>query len=175
VLVSGPVTAPKVLDRRRIELCDPGVPASTQPYHAGMGKLQIDETKVDRLRKVIQRAADRSVQMLLDGYRQAGHSIVAAGLVVGSDIDPARITNPHIRAHALEGRLFRGVLEDALQSRDLKCSVIVERHIYEQAAKTLHRSDADLKRWLTQLGQALDGPWRSDEKTACLAALLALA
>jgi hypothetical protein len=37
-----------------------------------------------------------------------------AGLVVGSDSDPAVIMNPHIRVHAAEGRLFRTVIEQAL-------------------------------------------------------------
>jgi hypothetical protein len=95
--------------------------------------------------------------------------------VVGSDIDPARISNPHIRAHALEGRLFRTVLEDALRSHGLTCLVIVERTIYKQAAKILQRSEQDLKRLVAQLGRNLNGPWRADEKTACLAAWLALA
>ena len=40
----------------------------------------------------------------MKAYRAAGHEVRSAGLVVGSEIDPAKITNPHIRAHALEGR-----------------------------------------------------------------------
>jgi hypothetical protein len=35
------------------------------------------------------------------------------GIVVGSIIDPATIANPHIRAHAQEGQLFRTVVETA--------------------------------------------------------------
>src|SRR5207247_3327661 len=37
VLVAGPARAPRVVDRRTIELSDPAVPASRQPYHAVMG------------------------------------------------------------------------------------------------------------------------------------------
>jgi hypothetical protein len=175
ILLQGPVEAPQVLDQRKIELCDPAVPESRQPYHAAMGKLETDNAKITRRRTVVTQAAERSVEELLAAYRSAGHTIGAAALVVGSVIDPAKITNPHIRAHALEGQLFRTVLEDALRSHGLACSVFVERTIYKQAAKILQRSEQNLKRLMTQLGQNLDGPWRADEKTACLAAWLTLA
>ena len=175
VLVGGSMESPQVLDRRAIDLCDLALAESRQPYHAAMGKLETDEAKVNRRRKVVSEAANRSITDLMKDYHNAGHRAGAAALVVGSDIDPARISNPHIRAHALEGRLFRTVLEDALRSVGLSCSVIVERKVYSQAAKILKRREEDLKRSLAQLGRQVGGPWRADEKTACLAAWLALA
>jgi hypothetical protein len=174
ILVAGSVRSPQVLDRRAIALCDPAIPESRQPYHAGMGMLETDEAKVQRRREIIVRAAKRSVTDLMKDYRKAGHEIRTIGLVVGSVIDPAKVTNPHIRAHALEGQLFRTVLEEAMRSSGLSCLVIVEREVYARAAKVLSRSEADLKRSVAQLGRSLGGPWRADEKTACLAAWLAL-
>ncbi len=175
VLVAGPIPSPRLLDRRTINLCDPSIPESRQPYHARMGTLETDEAKLEQRRRVVIQAASRSVTELLGDYRNAGHSIRAAGLVIGSDIEPAKITNPHIRAHALEGRLFRAALEDALSSAGLSCLVIVERNAYTHAAQVLRRPAEDLKRTVAQLGRSLSGPWRSDEKTASLAAWLALA
>jgi hypothetical protein len=175
VLVCGPVESPQVHDRRTIDLCDPAVPASRQPHHAAMGTLQTDEDKVERLRKIITRAADRSVTELLRDWRDRGDRIRVAGLVVGSEIDPATVANPHIRAHALEGRLFRTVLEDALRSCGVSSSVIVERNAYAHAAEVLGRPVDELKKDVATLGRALGGPWRADEKTATLAAWLALA
>jgi hypothetical protein len=140
-----------------------------------MGTLETDEAKVKRRRQVIVEATNRSATELVQDYRNAGHQLRSVALVVGSDIDPARITNPHIRAHALEGRLFRTVLEEAVHSCGLACTVIVERHAYKQAAETLKRSEKDLKRLVAELGRSLNGPWRADEKTATLAAWLALA
>jgi hypothetical protein len=171
VLVAG--SSPEVLDCRTIQLCDPAVPESRQPYHAGMGRHETDETKINQRREVVVRAANASVTELLADYRRAGHRITTAALVVGSETDPARITNPHIRAHALEGQLFRTVLENALKANGLTCSAIVERHLYSRAAKILSRSEGELKRVVGQLGRHLDGPWRADEKAACLAAWLA--
>ncbi|HEV3449048.1 MAG TPA: hypothetical protein VG099_30715 [Gemmataceae bacterium] len=175
VLLTGSVKIPQVRDRRRIELSDATVPGTIQPYHAGMGKLQTDEAKIEKLRKIIQQAANQAVLQLVKEYRDNGFQVRAASLVVGSDIDPDRISNPHIRAHALEGRLFRTTLEDALKACGLPCSVIVERKVYDQAKTILKRPVSDLKRTVTELGRALSGPWRADEKTACLAAWLALA
>src|SRR5437899_8109013 len=144
VLLAGPVESPQLLERRVVQLCDSAIPESKQPYHAKMGTLQTDEAKVDALRKVIVKAAQESVSELIKdsgSLRDFGslsvQQIRRANLVVGSDLDPARIANPHIRAHALEGRLFRTVLEDALHSCGLSCSILVEREIYERGVAAL--------------------------------------
>ena len=174
VLLAGPVESPQLLDRRIVQLCDPTVPESKQPYHAKMGTLQTDDAKVERLRNVVAGAAQKSVLELIKDFQSDDRQIYRANLVVGSDIDPARIANPHIRAHALEGRLFRTVLEDALGSHGLSCSIFVEREIYERAVAALNRTEKDLKQSLTRLGISLDGPWRAEDKLASLAAWLAL-
>jgi hypothetical protein len=175
VLVGGSSQSPQVLDRRAIALCDSAVPESRQPYHAGMGSLETDAAEVEKRRRVVVQAANRSVEELLREYRGGGNRVRAASLVVGSETDPAAITNPHIRAHALEGQLFRTALEDALGACSLSCSVIVERRAYTQAAAVLKRPEEELRRAVAELGRRLGGPWRADEKTACLAGWLALA
>jgi hypothetical protein len=167
-------TSVQVLDRREIDLCDPVIPQSRQPYHAKMGTLQTDEAIIKRLRGVVVQAAEQSVSLLLSDCRALGPPVRAAGLVVGSLTDPASISNPHIRAHALEGQLFRTALEEALRTMGLPCAVFVERKIYAEAAKTLNRSEEDLKRLLAGLGREKRGPWRSDEKLAALGAWLTL-
>jgi hypothetical protein len=166
------VHSPQVVDRRTIDLCDPAIPESRQPYHARMGTLETDEGKLERRRKVVIQAADQSVTDLMCNYRDGGRRVRAAGLVVGSDIDPAKIANPHIRAHALEGRLFRTALAAALGSEGLSCVVFVERNVYVRAAEVLGRTEEDLKRTVSKLGRSLGGPWRANEKTATLAAWL---
>jgi len=175
ILLVGPAQAPRVADRRVIELSDPAVPSSRQPYHAVMGATPAQGAQLERrLRSVVTRVTRRSVRQLLQEYRSTGHAVRRAALVVGSDIDPARIANDHIRAHALEGRLFRTVLERACRSFGLQASVLVERRAYPEGAMALRRSESQVKRAVTQLGRALDGPWRADEKTAALAAWMTL-
>src|SRR5262245_61010634 len=170
VLLAGPIDTPQALDRRIVELSDPDVPETRQPYHAAMGTLEEDEGKIRHRTKAVRDAATRSVAELLDYVRAAGQLLLGAGLVIGSQIDPATIANPHIRAHALEGRLFRTVLEEALQSHGLRCWVAAERNAYKEAAGVLARPEADVKRMLAGLGRSLGGPWRAEEKLAALAA-----
>lgn len=170
VLVAGPAQCPRLIAKRPIDLCDPEVPESRQPYHAGMGQLETNTAQLQKRQTIIRKAVAKSVPALIDEYRQVGGRISAAAIVVGSDIDPAAIANPHIRAHALEGRLFQTVLEDALGSCGLRCTVIVERNLLAGALARLKRSEADLKKQLSEIGRALPGPWRADDKAAALAA-----
>jgi hypothetical protein len=175
ILLVGPVQSPQVLDHRVIGLSDPSVPESKQPYHARMGTLEEVSAKIERRTKVVQRVTTKSVTDLLKFYRDSDYKIRGAGLVVGSQIDPASIKNPHIRAHALEGRLFRTMLEDALRLHGLRCLIVVERNAYSKAATVLAKSEDELKRTVSGFGKSLSGPWRADEKLAALAAWMALA
>lgn len=174
VLLAGPLQSPQVLDSSAINLSDPAIPESKQPYHAGFGELEKNDAKIAARVKVVQRVTNKSVTELLKNYHDTGCRIRGAGLVVGSQIDPNAIKNPHIRAHALEGQLFKTVLVEALQSCGLPCSVAVERSAYSQAAAILVQSENDLKRAVAELGRSLGGPWRADEKMAALAAWMLL-
>jgi hypothetical protein len=176
VLLVDSIRGVQVEDRRVIELSDPRVPESRQPFHPAMGlPEEAAESVVARLRKAVERRTNRSVAALIGDYRTSGHDLVGVGLVVGSDIDPSRITSPHVRAHALEGRLFREILEHSVQSHGLRCLVVVERHAYAEASRALGHPEDELRRTVVHLGRALQGPWRSEEKTATLAAWLVLA
>src|SRR5207237_1207812 len=59
-------------------------------------------------------------------------------------------------------------------SRQPYDAVLVERQAYPAGATALHRAESQLKRAVTELGRAIDGPWRADEKTAALAAWMTL-
>lgn len=175
VLLAGPTAAPRVLDRRRIELSDPTVPESRQPYHAGFGTEQTDAAAVARLVRLVTRCARRSVAALVRRYHAAGHRPRSMGVVVGSVVDPASITNPHIRAHASEGRLFHTVLKEAARKSGVRPTVVLEREVYAAAARALRRPPHQIRRVVTELGRAVGGPWRAEEKTAAVAAWLVLA
>jgi len=174
VLVAGPAKAPRVLDRRRVELSDPAVPKSRQPFHAGLHLAHSDPAPVTRLIRIVTRYARRSLAQLVREYRSAGHGLRGVGVVVGSEIDPARIANPHIRAHAAEGALFRTVVLDAARRSGLRASVVLERDVYETAAHVLGRPQQQVRRAATELGRGIIRPWSADEKTATVAAWLVL-
>ena len=174
IVLSGTTTAPIALARRIVQLSDPGVEGTRQPYHDGFGTAQEDLKEIARLSQIIHRCAKRSVDDLLSDPPLAGARCRGAGLVVGSVIDPAKVGNQHIRAHANEGRLFRTVLEAALSERGVACAVIVEKTLARQAAETLHRSGGQIAKVAGSLGAALAGPWRAEEKAAATAAWMLL-
>src|SRR6266576_2265513 len=120
---------------------------------------------------------NRHLQYFLKGYQQKGFRIRRASLVVGSQIDPAKIANPHIRAHALEGQLFRSAMEQTLQDHKVRTDVLLERDAYPSVAARLRQSSNDVKRTIQDLGRsapAKRGPWRAEQKLAAVAALFAL-
>ena len=175
VLVSAS-SPPKVIDRRRVDLSDPAVPDSAQPFHAGLDLPKAAAAKtVARLVGCVERSSARAIAELIEHYRAGGHRIVGAGIVVGSMVDPQTIRNDHIRAHAEEGRLFRLVIENALRLSRLKSSVTRETNSIDEGRKMLGISEPRLRTELKKMGKAVEGAWRAEEKAATLGALMALA
>jgi hypothetical protein len=174
VLLTGPTRSPQLCDVRRIDLSDPRLPETRQPYHAAMGKLETDTTKINRRVSVVRSIAQQSIATLLASYRQKGYAIRRAALVVGSQVDPDSIANAHIRAHAFEGQLFRAVLGEALQACRIRTEILVERNAYAQAAAELKDSNDNVQRMIRDFGRVAQGPWRAEQKLAALAAWLTL-
>ena len=174
VALRGPASSPSIVARRRVELSDPAVPETRQPYHDGFFKEQDDPRELARRAKIVTRCARRSVAALLKDECFAGSTCAGAGLIVGSVIDPMRVGNLHIRAHASEGQLFRTVLADALQAHGIRCDVTVDKVLKQKAAKALRRTDAAIARTVAALGKTAGGSWRADDKAACTAAWMAL-
>jgi len=174
VLLGHAVESPKLCDTQVINLSDPRVPDTRQPYHASFGQLEADAKKINRRTDIVHRITKQSVTDLLSDYRSKDCSITHASLVVGSQLDPETIANLHIRAHALEGQLFRSALEQALNARKIRTAILLERDAYEIASTQLKRSLADVRRTIQNLGRFTDGPWRAEQKLAALAAWFAL-
>jgi hypothetical protein len=78
-------------------------------------------------------------------HAREGHTICGAGVVVGSLVDPRTIGNDHIRIHALEGQLFRTIVQTSLSKRGVKCSVWRERDLFGTAGERLGRKEPVLR------------------------------
>lgn len=177
IVLSGPSSSPSVLHVRRIELSDPAVPESRQPFHAiddAEGDLEPNEDRIKERVQVVRRFAEQSIGRLLTDCRASSWNPQRAGIVAGSLVDPSTIHSPHIRAHAMEGRLFRTVVEDAVRARGLSCLVLGEKTVFRAACRQINRDETALKRTLVSLGRYLQGPWRAEEKLAALAAWVAV-
>jgi hypothetical protein len=174
VLLLGPSRSPRVAESRRLELSDPAIPESRQPYHAGFGTARDGGPELARLLQSVREFGGRSADGLLRDYSTAGHRIAGVGIVVGSLIDPATIANAHIRIHALEGQLFPGVIEDAAARSALKCSIWRERDLYAAAPHVLRQPEQSIRAAVAALPRASAGSWRAEQKAASLAAWMVL-
>jgi hypothetical protein len=175
VLLKGPIHSPNLCRSFEIDLCDPDRSATRQPYHAAMGKLETDGAKLKAQLQIVHRATEQSVANLLADCRRDGLKIRRAGLVAGTINDPTLIASPHVRAHALEGQLFRTALGDALRARRVRTLIMIERNAYERAADKLKKPIDDVRRAIQHLGQTAKGSWRAEQKLAAVAAWMALA
>ena len=175
VVLAGPAAAPRVVDSRVIALSDPADPDAKQPYHAGFGTARAAGSKLKRLVDAVKRYGQKSVADTLREHRKAGYDLQGAGIVVGSLVDPATIGNDHIRIHALEGQLFRGVVSTAAARQKLPRTIHRERDLHASAAQALGTPEQEIRRQLTALGRELTGSWRAEQKAAALAAWIVLA
>jgi len=173
VAVRGPASAPSAVARRVVELSDPKDAGTRQPFHRDSFAHETDRRALDGRVRIVKACAERAVAALLEDEALARERCRAA-LVVGSVIDPSRVGNPHIRAHASEGQLFREVLREALESRGVSCDVVVEKDLAKKAAAGLQRRDGEIRRVVARFGREVGGPWRAEEKAASTAAWMLL-
>jgi hypothetical protein len=173
VLLTDSPESPRVVDCRRVELSDPARPECRQPYHAAFGTARRAGPELSRLIASVKRFGRGSVTNVTRQF-QTGHQLRGVGVVVGSLIDPERIANDHIRIHALEGRLFRSVVEDAAAVSRLRVEIWRERDLHAIAAAAFHQPEQALRGTLVGLGRTVPGPWRAEQKSAALAAWLVL-
>src|SRR2546422_4080079 len=107
VLVGGPPASPQVLDHGIVQLSDPALPASRQPFHGGTGQEERDGRKVARRVAGIRRFARRSGADLIKRYRAAGHRLRGGAGGSGGGRGPPRVAKPSIRRPAPAGKVVR--------------------------------------------------------------------
>jgi hypothetical protein len=175
VALRGPVEAPELIKRFELTLHDARVPATFQPYHEVMDlPWHESQAKVKPIIRAIEKVASRALAALIHELRAQGLTVVGVGIVGSTNRDLSRIGNYHIRAHAAEGVLFRQVLEFAAEANKLSCRSFAEKSLYAQACTELGCTTTKLNNSLTTLGRDAGPPWRTDQRAAATAALMAL-
>jgi hypothetical protein len=180
--VAGPLAAPTVLERRRIELADRTVPGGVQPFHAAR-LLALDEARqlVGQSLEGATRMARSALAATAAELRRRGTEVIACGLIQSSARslpDLGAVLASHALVHTAEGELFREALSTAATGLGLSVLRIKERDLLDRCAATLATATGaacDVERRLADLGRTLGPPWRQDEKLATVAAWLALA
>jgi hypothetical protein len=178
VAVAGPVGAPTVIDRHRIELADADVAGAMQPYHAA-ARLELAKAE-----KVIERSVTRgrllavqALERVVGNVKGTGHDVVGCGILLASGrpiTTLAATLASHALIHTAEGELFRSVLIYASEQCGLPVTRVRERELFTLAGAELAIPAHDLRARLAEMGRAVGPPWRQDEKYAALVAWLSL-
>jgi hypothetical protein len=152
-------TTSRILDRRRIEIADPAIPGSRQPFHAAeVLPFERAETLIRKCRESSLFLATRALTACLDYQVERAAILFASGRPLP---ELAAILRSHALIHTAEGEFFREVLVSACE----QCGVPVMR---------IKERDLPDNPLVTELGRSLGPPWRQDEKRASLAAWAAL-
>ena len=176
VVMAGPASAPRVLSRKSLQLWDPAVPESHQPWHAEF-ELPAEESArvVPKALAAVERVALSALRELVGEVQAEQGAILGISLVAGSATDPESIHNPHMRAHAREGQLFPNALAAAARAMRIPAVTMVESEVFASAAAKLGKSPDAVKVAVTELGRAVGKPWSAEEKCAAAAAWITLA
>ena len=176
IVMAGPASAPRVLSRKSLQLFDPSIPESNQPFHAELELPPADSARVVPIAlRAVERVALSALRELVGEIHPELGSIVGIALVAGSATDPESIHNPHMRAHAREGQLFPHALTAAAKTMRIPAITIVESEVFTSAAAKLGKTPDAIKIAVTELGRALGKPWSAEEKAAAAATWIVLA
>ncbi len=176
VALAGTPEAPVVVHRRRLELADPAVHGSVQPYHTAKAMKSEEAVEfIQRCRNCVMGKAEMEVRAViaeLSRYRVSGAAILLAS---GRPIpELAAILASHPLMHTAEGVFFREPLLKASAACGLAITPIKERDLISEAAARLGIPAVVVEQRVTMMGKVAGPPWRQDEKLAAVAAWLIL-
>lgn len=179
ILVCGTASDIAIVERRPVELCDPGIEGSKQPFHhAEPLAFPRADAFIARCRKSTDALAAAALAGLLEivaaqKLKLAGCGVLSAS---GRPLPPLKeILASHALIHAAEGEFYRDALARACARERIAVVRIREREALRQACDQLHRPEAKMKERLASLGKSLGPPWTQDQKLAALAAWSLLA
>lgn len=159
-----------VLDRRRVELVDEGLPSL--PHHHECQKLPVDEAVALVAR--VRRSADGRARAALDALAESVPArIVGMSLRVCPplpDTVAERISSYYAQNRA-DSVMFREALAEAAAKKSWAVHWYDVKRVFSEAARALGRSSVeDL---LEEAGAALGPPWQKDHRVAMAAAIAA--
>ncbi len=158
--------APRLLDRRRIELIEGGFEVAGV-YHAAEGlPLAEGRRRVDAIRARAGEHAKETLASWIESLRKLGGVPRRCAIIGPRKPPPAdleTILRSHALIHAAEGELYRAALASAAEERGLTVTTIPAREL-DLSAQTVR-----------DLGREAGAPWGLDQKLAALAAALRLA
>jgi hypothetical protein len=178
VVLCGPLDAPVVVDRRKIQLVKIFSYTFRQPYHTAEKMPRPDAIKfISGVQANAKRLALSSLRSLQADLAGGDFKIVRGALLLASGRAlPAleQILASHALIHTADGELFRDSLRAACARLHLPALGIREKELFATASKVFGIQPAELKRRIAAFGKSLGPPWSQDEKFAALGAWLSL-
>jgi len=178
VALVGPADSPEVIARRRIEIADPKIRGSKQPFHAAE-PLEFPDAKayLEQCARSTERLAREALQAAMDGLRDRRAEPAGCGIILGSGRTlPGlqAILKSHALIHTAEGEFFRNALVEACGHCGIPVLGVKEKELFERGAALFRTPVSELEQRVQEMGKPLGPPWTQDQKYAALAAWMAL-
>jgi hypothetical protein len=168
---------PVVVDRRRVELIEAGVPS--QPYHHEARRLPLPEAEalVHDVRRSVMRTTFAGLRALRDDVRP--YSIAAVTLRTPTLATvPVTVEQAHASYHVMcraDGMMYHDAVSTAARRLNLDVELLDRGGEVARAAARLGASIDAVERFLESAGRAVGRPWQKEHRQAAAAALAVLA
>lgn len=173
VTTSGPDEV--LLDRRRVELLDPQLPAS--PYHHDALHMPLSEAEklVRSVTTSANRRARSALSSLIGELAPARCRGIAIRVPPLPEL-PATVAEAHANAwitNRADGMIYHQALTRAAAQLNLRVSHFEKENVLELAAQARGKTARDLERRLKAIGATVGPPWRKGHVVACAGAIFA--
>ncbi len=167
---------PQVLLNTRLELSDPSVPETREPYHQAAEVSLKEATRIiDVARKAMALRAYEQLLACNDLLREQDAQIGVVAVLQGSGrlpVDLADSIKSHTQVHIAEGEETRNVIIKSGERLGIVSTRLVEKTLMKQAADCLALDATSIESILAGLKETAGRPWRQEHKLAALAAWL---
>jgi hypothetical protein len=178
LVVAGRPGAIQVVDRRKAVITAPNIKGATQPYHFAQGQnLAAAERYLAECAAASERLAGEVLRETIQEARSRNQEVPSCAILLAAGRAlPAlpKILASHPLIHTAEGEFFRQSFRRAGETLGIEVTGVRERDLDECARKVFGTKADVVQREIAGLGSSLGPPWTSDQKNACLAALLVL-
>lgn len=168
VVLAGDPKLPDILARGRMQLCDPAIRGSKQPFH------EAEMMPFATAEKFIARCTASSAKLAAKAISEvAGIAPLRACCVLTASGRPLPnlkgILASHSYIHAAEGEFYRDAVAAACAATGVTVRRVRERDMEAELQNLPVPPDA-AKQKLAEFGKKLGAPWTADEKFSALGA-----
>jgi hypothetical protein len=179
VVVSGAAGAIEVINRRKIVITASHIKGAKQPYHFALEqRLANPENYLAECAAASEQLAFQALRETVEEGLRGGKAVARCAILLAAGRklpELPKILASHPLIHTAEGEFFRESFRRAGERLKMAVTGFRERDLDEHARAVFGAGAGSLKIEIASLGKTLGPPWTTDQKNACLAALLALA